>query len=167
MASHRTDVHRVAFDLDVAEVGCEVIDVDDVLGVRKAKPHHRDQAMSASHEASLGTQAFEEANGVVDGLSSFVFERRRNLHSGTSFSGRRRGTAHRCAGGHTFAGPSLGSIALKRCLKSLLTLRLEGDDQDDDDEHDQSDDRNRDKPLEDRATSDVEQVENFLVIVVA
>ena len=48
MAGHRADAKLVALDTDVIQLSDQVVDVDEQLGARKAKLHHRQHAVAPS-----------------------------------------------------------------------------------------------------------------------
>src|SRR4029079_13892221 len=52
---HRTDPHQRRIDDDVAELGHQVVDVDEVLRVGYAQFHHGQQTVAAGHEQTSAT----------------------------------------------------------------------------------------------------------------
>ncbi len=77
---HRTDTRERRIDDDVAELGNQVVDVDQVLGVGDAKFHHGQQAVAAGDEHRSVTEPVKQPDGVIDACGAFVLERSRNLH---------------------------------------------------------------------------------------
>ena len=66
MAGQGTDPDLVGLDLDIAELVVKVVDVDQVLEVRKAQFHHRQQAVAASHQPGRAPQSLQQADGLFD-----------------------------------------------------------------------------------------------------
>ena len=80
MPCHRTDPHDCRIDDDVAELGDQVVDVDQVLGVGDAKFHHGQQAVATGDEHRSVPEPVEQPYGVIDACGAFVLEGSRNLH---------------------------------------------------------------------------------------
>ena len=60
VAGERADADLVALLADVGELG-EVVDVDQVLGVRQPELHHRQQAVAAGDDARSGAALWSDA----------------------------------------------------------------------------------------------------------
>ena len=58
---------------DVGELG-EVVDVDQVLGVREPQLHHRQQAVSARDDARLGAEPLQRCDRALDAGRALVLE---------------------------------------------------------------------------------------------
>ena len=52
----------------------EIVDVDQVLGIREAQLHHREQAVPAGDDPRLGAKPLQRLNGALDAGGTFVLE---------------------------------------------------------------------------------------------
>src|SRR5690606_17596815 len=64
----------------------QVVDVDEVLGVRQPQLHHRQQAVAAGDQPGLVTEPGQQPDGVLDAGRTLVLDRRRHLHGGEATS---------------------------------------------------------------------------------
>lgn len=81
MADHGADPYLVPFDAHVAEVGVQVVDVDEVLEVGQPEFHHGQQTVAARDQPCRPAQAAQQADRVVDAGRTFVLERCRDMHA--------------------------------------------------------------------------------------
>ena len=72
---------------DVGELG-EVVDVDQVLGLRQPQLHHRQEAVAARDDAGLGPEPVERGDGALDARRALVLEWRRSLQTRSLSAGR-------------------------------------------------------------------------------
>ena len=73
VAGQRPDRDLAVLLADVRELG-QVVDVDQVLGVREPELHHRQQAVPARDDACLGTEPLERCDRAVDTRRALVLE---------------------------------------------------------------------------------------------
>ena len=78
MPRQRADPDLAALLADVRELR-EIVDVDQVLGVRQPQLHHRQQAVTARDDARLGTEPLEGRDGALHTRRTLVLECRRSL----------------------------------------------------------------------------------------
>ena len=80
VARQRADPDLAALLADVAELGLERVDVDQVLGRREPQLHHRQQRVAAGDEPGLRAEPLQQRDRLVDARRARVVERRRYLH---------------------------------------------------------------------------------------
>jgi len=83
----RADAHLAALLADVAQLGLERVDVDEVLRRGEPQLHHRQQRLSSGDEPRLGSQAFEQRDRFLHAGGAGVVERRGHLHGAAPLSG--------------------------------------------------------------------------------
>jgi hypothetical protein len=75
----RADPDLVALLAYVREL-VQVVDVDEVLGIRQPQLHHRQQAVAAGDDACLRPEPLERLEGALDAGRAFVSEWGGGLH---------------------------------------------------------------------------------------
>ena len=79
VARQRPDPDLVALLADVGELA-QVVDVDQVLGVRQAQLHHRQQAVPAGDDPRLGAEPLQRGDRALDAGRALVLKRGGGLH---------------------------------------------------------------------------------------
>ena len=92
VAGERAHPDLVALPADVGELG-EIVDVDQVLGVREPQLHHRQEAVPAGNHARLGAQPLQRRDSAVEARGALILECRRRLQIRAPF----RASARACA----------------------------------------------------------------------
>ena len=73
VARQRADPQLVALLADVGQL-MQVVDVDQVLGIREAKLHHRQQAVPPGDDSGLGAEPLQRLDRALDTCGAFVLE---------------------------------------------------------------------------------------------
>ena len=76
----RADPDPVRLDGDVAQLGVQVVDVDQVLHVGQPQLHHRQQAVPAGDQPGRAAQPVQQPDRLIDAAGSLVLERCGYLH---------------------------------------------------------------------------------------